>query len=316
SATHLMHKALRLVLGDHVAQKGSLVTPERLRFDFSHVEPMTPEQLAEVERLVNEQILANAPTRIEQMGLDQAKAKGAAALFEAKYADSVRVLTIGADDFSIELCGGTHVARSGDIGCFHIVSEQGIASGVRRVEAITGEGALAWFREQEARLTRIGERLKAKPEQVEERVELLVERNRSLEKELERLKAKLASAAGSDMLSQAREVAGVKVLATRLEGVSGKELRNVLDQLKNKLGSGIVVLGVADKESGKVSLIAGVTDDLTGRVKAGELVNHVASQVGGKGGGRADMAQAGGSDADALRGALDSVPAWVETRLQ
>ncbi|MGJ7458556.1 alanine--tRNA ligase [Halomonas sp. RA08-2] len=316
SATHLMHKALRLVLGDHVAQKGSLVTPERLRFDFSHFEAMTPEQLDEVERLVNEQVLANAPTRIEQMTLDQAKAKGAAALFEAKYADDVRVLTIGADDFSIELCGGTHVARSGDIGCFHIVSEQGIASGVRRVEAITGEGALAYFREQEARLSRIGERLKAKPEQVEERVESLVERNRTLEKELERLKAKLASAAGSDMLSQATEVDGIKVLATRLEGVSGKELRNVLDQLKNKLGSGIIVLGVADREAGKVSLIAGVTDDLTGRVKAGELVNHVASQVGGKGGGRADMAQAGGSDVAALPGALESVPAWVEARLQ
>lgn len=308
SATHLMHKALRLVLGEHVQQKGSLVTPERLRFDFSHFEAMTPEQLAEVERLVNEQILANAPTLIETMTLDQAKAKGAAALFEAKYADSVRVLTIGADDFSIELCGGTHVARSGDIGCFHIVSEQGIASGVRRIEAITGEGALTYFREQEARLSRIGERLKAKPEQVEERVDSLVERNRSLEKELERLKAKLASAAGSDMLAEAREIAGVKVLATRLEGVSGKELRGVLDQLKNKLGSGIVVLGVADAEAGKVSLIAGVTQDLTGRVKAGELVNHVASQVGGKGGGRPDMAQAGGSDVAALPGALESVP--------
>jgi alanyl-tRNA synthetase len=316
SATHLMHKALRMVLGDHVQQKGSLVTPERLRFDFSHFEAMTQEQLAEVERLVNEQVLANAPTRIEQMTLEQAKAKGAAALFEAKYADSVRVLTIGADDFSIELCGGTHVARSGDIGCFHIVSEQGIASGVRRIEAITGEGALAHFREQEARLARIGERLKAKPEQVEERVESLVERNRGLEKELERLKAKLASAAGSDMLSQASEVAGVKVLATRLEGVSAKELRGVLDQLKNKLGSGIVVLGVADKEAGKVSLIAGVTDDLTARVKAGELVNHVASQVGGKGGGRADMAQAGGSDVAALPAALQSVAGWVEQRLQ
>ncbi|EWG97775.1 alanine--tRNA ligase, partial [Halomonas sp. BC04] len=284
SATHLMHKALRMVLGDHVQQKGSLVTPERLRFDFSHFEAMTPEQLAEVERLVNEQILANAPTRIEQMTLDQAKARGAAALFEAKYADSVRVLTIGADGFSIELCGGTHVARSGDIGCFHIISEQGIASGVRRIEAITGEGALAWFREQEARVNRIGERLKAKPEQVEERVESLVERNRALEKELERLKAKLASAAGRDMLSEAREIGGVKLLATQLEGVSGKELRGVLDQLKQKLGSGVVVLGVADKEAGKVSLIAGVTDDLTSRVKAGELVNHVASQVGGKGG--------------------------------
>ncbi len=315
SATHLMHKALRLVLGEHVQQKGSLVTPERLRFDFSHFEAMTAEQLDEVERLVNEQILANAPTRIEQMTLDQAKARGAAALFEAKYADSVRVLTIGADDFSIELCGGTHVARSGDIGCFHIVAEQGIASGVRRIEAITGEGALAHFREQEARLVRLGERLKAKPEQVEDRVESLVERNRSLEKELERLKAKLASAAGSDMLSRAREIHGVKVLATQLEGVSGKELRSVLDQLKNKLGSGIVVLGVADEAAGKVSLIAGVTDDLTGRIKAGELVNHVASQVGGKGGGRPDMAQAGGSDVAALPAAIDSVPGWLEAKL-
>ena len=316
SATHLMHKALRIVLGEHVQQKGSLVTPERLRFDFSHFEAMTPAQLAEVERLVNEQVLANAPTGIEQMTLDEAKAKGAAALFEAKYADSVRVLTIGADDFSIELCGGTHVARSGDIGCFHIVSEQGIASGVRRIEAITGEGALAWFREQEARVNRIGERLKAKPEQVEERVESLLERNRVLEKELERLKAKLASAAGSDMLSKAREIGGIKVLATQLEGVSGKELRGVLDQLKQKLGSGVVVLGVADREAGKVSLIAGVTDDLTSRVKAGELVNHVASQVGGKGGGRADMAQAGGSDVAALPAALRSVSAWLEQRLQ
>ncbi|WP_069383275.1 alanine--tRNA ligase [Halomonas caseinilytica] len=315
SATHLLHQALRMVLGEHVQQKGSLVTPERLRFDFSHAEPMTAEQLAEVERLVNEQVLANAPTRIEHMTLDEAKEKGAAALFEAKYADSVRVLTIGADDFSIELCGGTHVARSGDIGCCHIVAETGIASGVRRIEAITGEGALAYFRDQEARLSRIAEGLKAKPEQVEERVTSLVERNRDLEKELERLKAKLASAAGSDMLGEAREVKGVKVLAKRLEGVSGKELRGLLDQLKNKLGSGIVVLGVGDEQAGKVSLIAGVTDDLTGQLKAGELVNHVASQVGGKGGGRPDMAQAGGSDVPALPGALESVPVWVESKL-
>ncbi|EHA16115.1 alanine--tRNA ligase [Halomonas sp. HAL1] len=315
SATHLLHKALRMVLGDHVQQKGSLVNAERLRFDFSHFEPMTAEQLAEVERLVNEQILANAPTKTEQMSLDQAKAKGAAALFEAKYAENVRVLTIGADDFSIELCGGTHVTRSGDIGCCHVISEVGIASGVRRIEAITGENALAYFREQEARLERLGERLKTKPEQVEARVESLVERNRSLEKELEQLKAKLASAAGSDMLSQVHEVNGVKLLATQLEGVSGKDLRGILDQLKNKLSSGVIILGVADQVAGKVSLIAGVTQDLTGRVKAGELVNHVASQVGGKGGGRADMAQAGGSQPDALPDALKSVPAWLENAL-
>lgn len=315
SATHLLHKALRMVLGDHVQQKGSLVSAERLRFDFSHFEAMTPAQLAEVEAIVNAQVLENAPTRIEHMSLDDAKAKGAAALFEAKYADNVRVLTIGADDFSIELCGGTHVERSGDIGCFHIVAETGIAAGVRRIEAITGEGALAHFREQEARLERVGERLRAKPEQVESRVESLIERNRSLEKELERLKAKLASAAGSDMLSEAREVAGVRLLAKQLEGVSGKELRSVLDQLKQKLGSGVIVLGVADNDAGKVSLIAGVTDDLTGRIRAGELVNHVAAQVGGKGGGRADMAQAGGSDPRALPQALNSVPSWVESQL-
>ncbi|MGP5563393.1 alanine--tRNA ligase [Vreelandella alkaliphila] len=315
AATHLLHKALRMVLGDHVQQKGSLVNAERLRFDFSHFEPMTAEQIAEVERLVNEQILANAPTKTEQMSLAEAKAKGAAALFEAKYADNVRVLTIGADDFSIELCGGTHVNRSGDIGCCHVVSEVGIASGVRRIEAITGENALAYFREQEARVQRLGERLKTKPEQVEARVESLVERNRALEKELEQLKAKLASAAGSDMLSQVQEINGVKLLVTQLEGVSGKDLRGVLDQLKNKLGSGVILLGVADTAAGKVSLIAGVTQDLIGRVKAGELVNHVASQVGGKGGGRPDMAQAGGSLPDALPAALNSVPAWLENTL-
>ncbi|WP_252106856.1 MULTISPECIES: alanine--tRNA ligase [unclassified Halomonas] len=315
SATHLLHEALRIVLGDHVQQKGSLVNAERLRFDFSHFEALNAEQLAEVERLVNEQVLANAPTRIEQMSLAEAKAKGAAALFEAKYADSVRVLTIGADDFSIELCGGTHVARSGDIGCFHIVTEAGTAAGVRRIEAITGENALAYFQQQEATLERLGARLKAKPEQVESRVESLFERNRSLEKELEQLKMKLASSAGSDLLGQVQEVSGVKLLATRLEGVSGKDLRGMLDQLKQKIGSGVILLAVADQAAGKVSLIAGVTDDLTDRVKAGELVNHVAAQVGGKGGGRADMAQAGGSQPEALPGALDSVPAWLASAL-
>nr|WP_299244039.1 alanine--tRNA ligase [uncultured Halomonas sp.] len=313
SATHLMHEALKRVLGDHVQQKGSLVTAERLRFDFSHFEAMSSEQLAQVETIVNQQVLANADTRIQQMTLDEAKAKGAAALFEAKYSDSVRVLTIGADDFSIELCGGTHVARSGDIGCFHILSETGIAAGVRRIEAITGDAALDYFRDQEARVAHIAERLKAKPEQVEQRLDALLERNREMEKELERLKAKLTSAAGSDMLSEAREVAGIKVLAKQVEGVSGKELRGLLDQLKNKLGSGVLVLGTTSGD--KVSLIAGVTNDLTAKVKAGDLVNHVAAQVGGKGGGRADMAQAGGSDAAALPGALKSVPAWLETQL-
>ncbi|KXS38961.1 MAG: alanyl-tRNA synthetase [Halomonadaceae bacterium T82-2] len=315
SATHLLHEALKRVLGDHVQQKGSLVTAERLRFDFSHFEALSAEQLAEVEAIVNREILANAATGIEHMSLDEAKARGAAALFEAKYGEDVRVLTIGSDGFSVELCGGTHVARSGDIGAFHILAETGIAAGVRRIEAVTGEGALAYFRDQEARLARIGERLRAKPEQVESRIDALLERNRTMEKELERLKAKLASAASNDVLAEAREVAGVKVLAKQLEGVSGKELRTLMDQLKNKLGSGILVLGVADADAGKVSLIAGVTDDLTGRVKAGALVNHVAGQVGGKGGGRADMAQAGGSRPEALPSALAGVPDWVAQQL-
>ncbi|WP_110666834.1 alanine--tRNA ligase [Salinicola halophilus] len=313
SATHLLHEALRRTLGEHVQQKGSLVSAERLRFDFSHFEAVTPEQLAEIERIVNAQILANAPTVTEQMTLDEAKAKGAQALFEAKYADSVRVLTIGADDFSIELCGGTHIARTGDIGVFHIVAESGTASGVRRIEAVTGDGALAWFQGQERQIHAIGERLKAKPEQVVERLDSLLERQRTLEKELERLKAKLANAAGNDLLDRAQDVAGVRVLATQVEGVSGKELRGLHDQLKSKLGSGVLVLATA--QEGKVSLIAGVTDDLTGSIKAGELVNHVAGQVGGKGGGRADMAQAGGSDPSRLEQALESVPAWIADRL-
>ena len=313
SATHLLHEALRLTLGDHVQQKGSLVSAERLRFDFSHFEPVTPEQLAQIERIVNAQVLVNAPTQTELMTLDEAKAKGARALFEAKYLDSVRVLTIGSDDFSIELCGGTHVARSGDIGPFHIVSESGTAAGVRRIEAVTGEGALAWFDAQTRELNAVGERLKAKPEQVVERLDAVLERQRSLEKELERLKAKLASAAGNDLLAEAQDVAGVRVLATQVEGISGKELRGLHDQLKQKLGSGVLVLATA--QEGKVSLIAGVTDDLTARVKAGELVNHVAAQVGGKGGGRPDMAQAGGSDPAQLPAALEGVPAWVAQKL-
>ncbi|WP_110688976.1 alanine--tRNA ligase [Salinicola endophyticus] len=313
SATHLLHEALRRTLGDHVQQKGSLVSAERLRFDFSHFEPVTPNQLAEITRIVNAEILANAPTHTEQMTLDQAKAKGAQALFEAKYADSVRVLTIGSDGFSIELCGGTHVARTGDIGPFHIVAESGTAAGVRRIEAVTGHQALAWFAAQERELNAVGARLKARPEQVVERLDSVLERQRTLEKELERLKAKLASAAGNELLDAVRDVAGVRVLATRIEGVGGKELRGLHDQLKQKLGSGVLVLGAA--QEGKVSLIAGVTDDLTGRLKAGELVNHVAAQVGGKGGGRADMAQAGGSDPSQLPQALDSVHAWVADQL-
>ncbi|WP_106477594.1 alanine--tRNA ligase [Phytohalomonas tamaricis] len=313
SATHLLHEALRQVLGDHVQQKGSLVSAERLRFDFSHFEAMTAEQIAAVETIVNEQIRANTPVLTEQMSLDEAKQRGARALFEAKYADNVRVLTMGTNAFSIELCGGTHVARTGDVGLCHVVAESGVAAGVRRVEALTGQAALDYFYAHEQTLVRLGEQIKARPEQVEARVMGLLDRNRELEKELERLKSKLASQAGSDMVSEAIEVAGVKLLARQVEGVSAKELRGVLDQLKNKLGSGVIVLGVVD--GAKVSLIAGVTQDLTDRLKAGELIGFIAEQVGGRGGGRADMAQAGGSEPSALPGALDSVAGWVAGKL-
>ena len=314
SATHLMHAALRTVLGEHVQQKGSLVAPDRLRFDFSHHEPVSDEEIATIERMVNEQIQANAEADAREMSFDDAMAAGALAFFGDKYGDEVRVLKFG--EFSIELCGGTHVNRVGDIGLFKIISETGISSGVRRIEAVAGQVAVDWMQSLDRSMRDVSGRLKTSPEQLSERVEQLLDRSRQLEKELERLKSKLASAAGSDLASQAVDVAGVKLISAHLEGVDPNSLRDTVDQLKNKLGSGIIVLGVGDKEAGKVSLIAGVTDDLTGRIRAGELVNHVASQVGGKGGGRPDMAQAGGSDVGALTGALDSVPAWLEARLQ
>ena len=310
SATHLLHAALRRVLGEHVQQKGSLVNPERLRFDFAHFEPVSSEQIETLERIVNEQIRANTAVETRLMPIDQAMASGAVALFGEKYGDEVRVLSIG--DFSVELCGGTHVERAGDIGLFKIVSESGIASGVRRIEAVTGDAALAYIGETEKNLQRIAQLVKGGREDAETRVVQLMEKTRKLEKELEQLKARLASSQGSDLAGQAVEVAGIQVLSARLEGVDAKALRETVDQLKQKLGSAVVLLAVV--EEGKVSLAAGVTRDQTGRLKAGELVNAVAQQVGGKGGGRPDMAMAGGSQPEHLDAALASVVDWVRER--
>ncbi len=311
SATHLLHSALRLVLGEHVQQKGSLVAPDRLRFDFSHHSPVTEDEIARIERLVNEQVQANAEAEARVMAFDEAIAAGALAFFGDKYGDEVRVLRFG--DFSTELCGGTHVGRMGDIGVFKIIGETGISAGVRRIEAVAGQVAVDWMQGLDRSLKALSGRLKTSPDQLAERVDQLLDRSRQLEKELERLKAKLASSAGADLASQARDVVGVRLIAARLEGVDPNSLRETVDQLKNKLGSGVVVLGA--EADGGVRLVVGVTADLTARVKAGELVNFVAGQVGGKGGGRPDFAQAGGSDATALPAALASVEAWLAARL-
>jgi alanyl-tRNA synthetase len=311
SATHLMHAALRRVLGEHVQQKGSLVDPERLRFDFSHFEPLSSQQVQDIETLVNEQIRANACVDTRVMPVDQAMQMGAMALFGEKYGDQVRVLSIG--DFSVELCGGTHVSRAGDIGLFKIVSETGIAAGVRRIEAVTGGAALNYVEAAEKRLGQIAGLVKTGRDEVAAKVTQLLERNRKLEKELETLKAKLASSQGSDLASQAQEIGGIKVLAARLEGADARILRDTVDQLKNKLGAAAVILAAV--RDGKVSLVAGVTKTETGRIKAGELVNHVATQVGGKGGGRPDLAQAGGSAPDKLDAALASVGDWVAVQI-
>ena len=310
SATHLMHAALRQILGEHVQQKGSLVDPDKLRFDFSHYEAVTREQMRAIERLVNRQIRANHQVETRIMSIDDAKATGAMALFGEKYAEQVRVLRMGG--FSTELCGGTHAKAVGDIGLFKITSEGGISSGVRRIEAVTGDGAIDVIEEDEARLLRVAEALKSGRDDVDDKAIQLVDRTKRLEKELEQLKAKLASAAGQDLAAGAIDVAGVKVLAARLDGADPKGLRDTLDQLKNKLGSAVVVL--ATDTGGKVSLVAGVTKDLTGKMKAGELIKQVAAAVGGKGGGRPDMAQAGGTDAAALPAALALVEPWVRER--
>lgn len=311
SATHLMHAALRQVLGTHVAQKGSLVNDKALRFDFSHFEAMKPEEIRAVEDLVNAQIRRNLAIETNIMDIDAARASGAMALFGEKYDDRVRVLRMG--DFSTELCGGTHAARTGDIGLFRITSESGTAAGVRRIEAVTGEGAMAILHAQSDQLNDIAQLLKGDSHNLGEKVRAALERTRQLEKELQQLKEQAAAQESTNLSSKAEEINGVKLLVSELTGVEPKMLRTMVDDLKNQLGSTIVVLAtVAD---GKVSLIAGVSKDVTDRVKAGELVGMVAQQVGGKGGGRPDMAQAGGTDASALPAALASVKGWVSAKL-
>ena len=298
-------------LVQHVAQKGSLVDAERLRFDFSHNQPVSSQQIKHVERIVNQQIRQNAEVRAEQMDKAEALKAGAMALFGEKYGDSVRVLRIG--DFSTELCGGTHVNRAGDIGVFKIISETGTASGVRRIEAVSGTAAVERIENTETILDQIATRLKSDRNKLADRVDAMLDKNRLLEKELEQLKSKLASSSGNALTDQAVEINGIKVLAARVDNVAPKALREIVDQLKNKLGSAAIVLATVNGEN--VSLVAGVSKDQTHRIKAGELVNVVATQVGGKGGGRPDMAQAGGNNPAALDEALAGVTGWIQQKL-
>ena len=307
SATHLLHAALRSLLGEHVAQKGSQVTAQRLRFDFSHFEPVTSDECDRIERMVNDQIRINSRIQADVMARDEAMKVGAMALFGEKYGEEVRVLRIG--DFSTELCGGTHAQRSGDIGFFKLVSEVGVASGVRRMEAVTGLGAYEWVKSNERLIGSIQERIKAGRESLEEKLEQILEKSKTLEKEVERLKGKMASASGDDLMAKAIDLGTIKVLAARIDDADAKVLRELVDQLRSKLGSSAVVLG--GLVEGKVTLIAGVSKDRIDQVKAGDLVNMVALQVGGKGGGRPDLAQAGGTDATHLDSALSGVAEWV-----
>ncbi|MCW9023200.1 MAG: alanine--tRNA ligase [Gammaproteobacteria bacterium] len=311
SATHLLHSALRKILGDHVTQKGSLVEADRLRFDFSHFEPISTEQLQTIENMVNEQIRSNNEVVTKVMDQEEAMASGAMALFGEKYDDKVRVLSMG--DFSIELCGGTHVSRTGDIGLLKLLSETGVAAGVRRIEAVTGQGALQLIEKEEHVLTEMSQVLKTDKDKLSDKLIQLLEHNRTLEKELEQLKGKLASSQGDDLAGQATDIAGTKVLAAKLEGADAKSLRDTLDQLKQKIGSSAIVL--ATVKDGKVNLVAGVSSDRTDIIKAGELINVVAQKVGGKGGGRPDMAQAGGNQPENLDAALASVTEWVQSKL-
>jgi len=325
SATHLMHAALREVLGEHVSQKGSLCDTDRLRFDFSHNEPIKAEQLREIENIVNTQIRGNASANAKEMSIDDAKATGAMALFGEKYGDVVRVVSMGnsmgnnmgseADNktFSTELCGGVHVNRVGDIGFFKIVAESGIASGVRRVEAVTGAAAVDYVKQKDEQIDGLAKLLKSSREEINGKVEQLISRMKEQDKELAQLKSKIASQAGSDLSSEAEDVNGVKILTAKLEGADSNTLRDTLDQLKNKLGSAAIVL--ASEEGGKVKLIAGVTKDVIGKVKSGELVNIAAAEVGGKGGGRPDMAQAGGDNPAAIPQALEAAKNWLQEQL-
>ena len=313
SATHLLHAALRKILGEHVLQKGSLVESNRLRFDFSHNDALDTNQIKEIQRLVNTKILDNDETQVQVMPLEKAKSSGAISLFGEKYEDVVRVLNIGGE-FSCELCGGTHVERTGDIGAFKITSESGIASGVRRIEATTGIGALDWIESTEDKLQRIAKLLKSDTETVDSKLTAQLEKNRKLEKELLDLKSKLTSSAGSDLIQNAEVIDGISIIARSLDNTDPKNLRDVVDQLKNKLGTAVLVLATVNDS--KVSLVAGVTNDTTSRIKAGELANFVAEQVGGKGGGRPDMAQAGGDNPKELESALAKVPQWVRDQLE
>jgi alanyl-tRNA synthetase len=310
SVTHLMHKALREVLGDHVLQKGSLVNAERTRFDFTHNAPVTDAQIREVEARVNAEILSNAATQSRVMDIESAQATGAMMLFGEKYGESVRVLDIGE---SRELCGGTHVRRTGDIGLFKVVAESGVASGVRRIEAITGQNALAYLQNLEDTVAQVAAAFKAPVVEVNDRVNSVIDHVKALEKEIAALKGKLASAQGDEMLTQAVEVNGVKVLVAMLEGADTKTLRETMDKLKDKLKTAVIVLAAIEDD--KVQIAAGVTPESTGKVKAGELVNFIAGQVGGKGGGKPDMAMAGGTEPAKLAGALASVMGWVSAKL-
>ena len=313
SATHLLHEALRRELGDHILQKGSLVDSQRLRFDFSHGEPVSNETLETITGVVNQQIRANEAVATELMSMDDAIEAGAMALFGEKYGEEVRVLTMGADRFSVELCGGTHVARTGDIGLFLVTSESGVASGVRRIEAVTGEAALAQVAGLSREMQSVCGALKATPDTAANKVEALRAEVRDLEKEATRLRQKLATSAGGDLTQDAVEIAGIKVLAAKIEGATASTLRDTLDQCKNKLGTGVILLAAVEDE--KIALVAGVTQDATDRIKAGDVIKHFAGQLGGKGGGRPDMAQGGGSDVAALPAVLASLPEWVSGQL-
>jgi len=313
SATHLLHEALRRELGDHILQKGSLVDSQRLRFDFSHGEPVSNETLENITGVVNQQIRANEAVATELMSMDDAIEAGAMALFGEKYGEEVRVLTMGADRFSVELCGGTHVSRTGDIGLFLVTSESGVASGVRRIEAVTGEAALAQVAGLSREMQSVCGALKATPDTAATKVEALRAEVRDLEKEATRLRQKLATSAGGDLTQDAVEIAGIKVLAAKIEGATASTLRDTLDQCKNKLGTGVILLAAVEDE--KIALVAGVTQDATDRIKAGDVIKHFAGQLGGKGGGRPDMAQGGGSDVAALPAVLASLPEWVSSQL-
>jgi alanyl-tRNA synthetase len=312
SATHLVHEALKRVLGEHVEQKGSLVDSEKLRFDFSHSESVSPDQIRQVEKIVNGEILRNTVVKTELMSMDEAKAQGASALFGEKYGDEVRVLSMGGD-FSIELCGGTHVARTGDIAMLKITAETSVAAGIRRIEAVTGESAIAFCNSIQDTLSEIASITRASGHNLSQKVTQLVEENRSLQKQINSLKQKLANASGSDLMSQAKEIKGVTVLATVIEGADAKSLKSIADQVRSNIDKGVFFL--VAKEADKASLVAGVTNNLTDRLKAGDLMKFINTQIGGKGGGRPDMAMGAATDLSSLTSALESVSTWVEKNL-